>query len=308
MRRDSIFYYLFQTYPKLLFELLPNPPANAANYRFDSVAVKEPKFEIDGVFLPPETETPGVVYFCEVQFQKDERLYERLFGELFLYFYRNRERFQDWQAVLIYPTRSTEQGDIHPYRALLSSEQVHRVYLDELGEFAQLPLDVSLLVLTTLKQDKAPAAARYLLNRCQQELQEPAASRAIMEIITTIISYRFTRLSRVEIEAMLGISFQQTRLYEELREEATELGMQQGIQQGKQQGIQQGKQQGKQEGEINLILRLLSKRFGEVPSQLKMQIEKLSLEQLEDLTEVFLDFVNLDNLVVWLQKLEIPEN
>ena len=53
MRRDSIFYYLFQTYPTLLFELLPNPPANAANYRFDSVAVKEPKFEIDGVFLPP---------------------------------------------------------------------------------------------------------------------------------------------------------------------------------------------------------------------------------------------------------------
>jgi predicted transposase/invertase (TIGR01784 family) len=234
-----------------------------------------------------------------VQFQKDERLYERLFGELFLYFYRNRERFQDWQAVLIYPTRSKEQGDIHPYRALLSSEQVHRVYLDELGEFEELPLDVSLLVLTTLKQNKAPAAARYLINRCQQELQEPTTRRGIMEIITTIISYRFTRLSRVEIEAMLGISFQQTRLYEELREEATELGMQQGM--------QQGKQQGKQEGEVNLILRLLSKRFGEVPNRLKMQIEKLSLEQLEALTEVFLDFASLDNLVVWLQNLEVSE-
>ena len=128
-----------------------------------------------------------------------------------------------------------------------------------------------------------------------------------MEIITTIISYRFTHLSRVEIEAMLGISFQQTRLYEELREEATELGMQQGIQQGMQQGMQQGKQQGKQEGEVNLILRLLSKRFGEVPSQLKMQIEKLSLKQLEDLTEVFLDFASLDNLVIWLQTLEVSE-
>ena len=194
---------------------------------------------------------------------------------------------------------STEQGDIHPYRALLSSEQVHRVYLDELGEFEELPLDVSLLVLTTLKQNKAPVAARYLINRCQQELQEPAARRGIMEIITTIISYRFTRLSRVEIEAMLGISFQQTRLYEELREEATELGMQQGM--------QQGKQQGKQEGEVNLILRLLSKRFGEIPIQLKMQIEKLSLEQLEALTEVFLDFASLGNLVVWLQNLEISE-
>ena len=90
MRRDSIFYQLFQQSPQLLFELLQDPPANAQNYRFDSVAVKEPKFEIDGVFLPPELERLGVVYFCEVQFQKDEQLYERLFGESFLYFYRNR--------------------------------------------------------------------------------------------------------------------------------------------------------------------------------------------------------------------------
>jgi predicted transposase YdaD len=77
---------LFQQYPTLLFELLTNPPANADASRFDSVAVKEPKFEIDGVFLPPESESPGVVYFCEVQFQKDEMLYERVFAESSLYF------------------------------------------------------------------------------------------------------------------------------------------------------------------------------------------------------------------------------
>jgi predicted transposase YdaD len=47
MRRDSIFYKLFQQSPNLLFELLANSPANAGEYRFESVAVKEPKFEID---------------------------------------------------------------------------------------------------------------------------------------------------------------------------------------------------------------------------------------------------------------------
>lgn len=51
MRRDSIFYKLFQQSPTLLFELLTNPPTNTEAYRFDSVAIKEPKFEIDGVFL-----------------------------------------------------------------------------------------------------------------------------------------------------------------------------------------------------------------------------------------------------------------
>lgn len=50
----------------LLFKLLTNLPTNPDPYRFDSVAVKEPKFEIDGVFLPLETEGAGVVYFYEV--------------------------------------------------------------------------------------------------------------------------------------------------------------------------------------------------------------------------------------------------
>lgn len=74
MRRDSIFYRLFQLYPARLFKLLPEPPDNAEAYRFDSVAVKEPRFGIDGVILPPEGK-PGTVFFVEVQFQKDERLY-----------------------------------------------------------------------------------------------------------------------------------------------------------------------------------------------------------------------------------------
>ncbi|MFN9954880.1 MAG: Rpn family recombination-promoting nuclease/putative transposase, partial [bacterium] len=163
MRRDSIFYKLFQQYPSLLFQLLDNPPANADEYRFDSVAVKEPKFEIDGVFLPPETENPGAVYFCEVQFQKDEKLYERVFAKSALYFYRNRDRFGDWQAVIIYPSRNTEQSDIYPHRTLLNGEQVHRIYLDELGDIQQLPVWVGLMVLTTLEESQAPAAARYLL-------------------------------------------------------------------------------------------------------------------------------------------------
>ncbi|GAP94344.1 hypothetical protein NIES2104_08550 [Leptolyngbya sp. NIES-2104] len=109
MRRDPIFYQMFQRSPSLLFDLIGERPTNAIDYRFDSVAVKEPKFEIDGVFLPPESE-PGIVYFCEVQFQKDPELYERLFGESLLYFYRNSSRFSDWQAVVIYPSRSAEQG------------------------------------------------------------------------------------------------------------------------------------------------------------------------------------------------------
>jgi predicted transposase YdaD len=65
VRRDSIFYPLFKRSPSLLFELLEEVPDTATRYRFESVAVKEPSFIIDGVFLPPESEVPGVVFFLQ---------------------------------------------------------------------------------------------------------------------------------------------------------------------------------------------------------------------------------------------------
>jgi predicted transposase/invertase (TIGR01784 family) len=195
MRRDTIFYKLFQQYPSLLFELLEKPPQNANAYRFDSVAIKEPKFEIDGVFLPPENENPGIVYFCEVQFQKDEILYERVVAKSSLYFYRNRARFSDWEAVIIYPSRNIEQSNIYPLRAFLNSDQVHRVYLDELGDIHQLPTWVGVMILTTLEESQAPEVARYLLTKTKEEI--PSSSNSvIIEMITTIMMYKFENLNR----------------------------------------------------------------------------------------------------------------
>ncbi|NET02151.1 MAG: Rpn family recombination-promoting nuclease/putative transposase [Sphaerospermopsis sp. SIO1G1] len=279
MRRDSIFYQLFQKYPSALFELLPSPPKNADAYRFDSVAIKEPKFEIDGVFLPPENDDFRIVYFCEVQFQKDEKLYERLFAESLLYFYRNRDRFSDWQAVIIYPSRSTEQGNIHPYRALLNSDQVHRIYLDELGDIHQLPLWVALMVLTTLQESQAPEAARYLLTRSNEE-QSSLSSEVIIEMITTIMMYKFEQLTLMEVAEMLGLSLERSRAYREIKEI------------------------GREEATFNLVIRLLTKRFGELSSEMRDSITALPLPVMENLSEALLDFNSVNDLEVWLAEVE----
>ncbi len=284
MRRDSIFYKLFQQYPNLLFELLTNPPENASAYRFDSVAVKEPKFEIDGVFLPPESRNPGVVYFCEVQFQKDELLYERVFAESYLYFYRNRARFSNLQLVIIYPSRKIEQSDTLPYENLLNSSQVNRIYLDELGNIRQLPVWVGLMVLTTLEDEQATQEARYLLATNQQE-ESQAGNSAIIELIMTIMVYKFENKSRIEVEEMLGITLQETRVYREIKEE----------------GIQEGEGRGKQR-EKSLILRLLNRRVGELPEDVRQQVEALPLEQLENLGEALLDFSSMADLQAWLNR------
>lgn len=286
MRRDSIFYKLFQQFPPLLFQLLPSPPPNADTYRFDSVAVKEPKFEIDGVFLPNKVD--GVVYFCEVQFQKDEQLYERLFAESLLYFYRNRDRFSDWQTVIIYPSRSTEQSKIHPYEGLLNSDRVHRIYLSELGNIRQLPIWVALMVLTTVDENQAPAEARYLLQRNVDQ----SSSRAIIEMVTTIMVYRFESLSQQEVETMLGITLQETRVYKDIKAK--------GVRQGRVQGLMRGLLKGREQEAINLVVRILTKRFGDLPDELRVTISGLSLAALENLSEALLDFNNLSDLQAWL--------
>ena len=278
MRRDSIFYKIFQQYPALLFTLLTNPPENASKYKFDSVAVKEPRFEIDGVFLPPDEENPGTVYFCEVQFQKDERLYERVDAETSLYFYRNRDRFSDWQVVIIYPSRSIEQTDIYPHRSFLNGGQVNRVYLDELGDIRELPLELAVMLLTTVDEQQAPEEARYLLQRNQQETPQ-SSNRAIIELVTTIITYKFEQLTIQEVEEMLGITLKETRVYQEIKEEA-------------------------EQRERSLILRLLTRRVGELPQEVRSSVENLSLEKLEHLSEALLDFSSMDDLQLWLKEVE----
>jgi predicted transposase YdaD len=55
-------------------------------------------------------------------------------------------------------------------------------------------------------------------------------------------------------------------------------------------GEKRGLQQGLQQGETSLVLRLLTRRFGELESNTRSQISNLSVEKLELLAESLLDF------------------
>ena len=75
MKTDTIFYRLFQSFPSIFFELIQLPATEANNYSFDSVEVKQLSFRIDGIFLPQNNNPHVPIYFCEVQFQKDNDFY-----------------------------------------------------------------------------------------------------------------------------------------------------------------------------------------------------------------------------------------
>ncbi len=81
---------------------------------------------------------------------------------------------------------------------------------------------------------------------------------------------------------MLGITLKETRVYREIKEE----------------GIQEGEQR-----EKSLVLRQLAKRVGELPQDVRQQVESLSLEQLENLGEALLDFTSMADLDAWFNQL-----
>lgn len=80
---------------------------------------------------------------------------------------------------------------------------------------------------------------------------------------------------------MLGVSLQETRVYQEAKAE--------------------GRQEGRQEGERSLLLRQLTQKFGTLSDHLVEPINTLTLEQLEALAIALLNFQQVTDLEHWLK-------
>jgi predicted transposase/invertase (TIGR01784 family) len=219
MKTDSLFYRLFQIRPQILFELLSNSSQPVSNYEFTSIEVKQLAFRIDGVFLPLDGESTVPFYVVEVQFQPDDHLYSRLFSELFLYL-RQYQPLSPWRVVVIYPTRSVERNNDPHFQPLLNLEQVTRIYLDELEEGENCPLGVRLVKLVTAREKEASQKAQNLLREVTEEVEENQLRSDIMDLIESIMVYKFPQMSRKEIAGMLGVDdLKQTRFYQEVKQE-----------------------------------------------------------------------------------------
>jgi predicted transposase/invertase (TIGR01784 family) len=278
MKRDTIFYRIFQQSPTLLLDLLPSPPADSLGYRFESIEVKETSFRIDGVLKPSNPR--GLIVFSEVQMQPIDDLYERLFSEIATYTYRHRYEFGDWKAIALYPSRAIEQRTTQVPYELFQSGRISAVYLDELGDIPDLPLGLGLLVLTILDKQRAIEAAQAMMARAQQD----SATSAIMEMIATVIVYKFKNLSRDEVYKMLNYTLdelKETRFYREVSEEA--------------------KAEGRAEGRAEVLLTLLTARLGGLSVTQQAQLQKLSIDQVQALGIALFDFKTIEDLDAWLQ-------
>jgi predicted transposase/invertase (TIGR01784 family) len=265
MKTDTLFYEIFQTQPALLLELLGHDVAEIVNYDFRSVEVKQTAFRIDGLLIPKRKQALAPVYFSEVQFQRDDRLYHRFFAEIFVYL-KQYPQTPDWQGILIYPRRSLAPPppQRHLYRSLLDSGQVTSIYLEDLQDQPNLPLGLELIQLTVEPKRRAKAFAQQLVQRVNQETGQPLATTRLLDLIETILVYKFGSLTTKELEAMFGLSeLKKTRVYQE--------------------GVEEGREESRQE----TITNLLKIRFSKLDRQLKATIPGLmQLPSQEGLTIV----------------------
>jgi len=246
MKTDSIFYRIFQQFPRSFFELIDRPRQDTSRYQFTAVEVKQLSFRIDGIFLPissneadaPDTSAnPLPFYLVEVQFQPDTTLYYRLFAELFLYLRQYRPT-HPWQVVVIYPTRDTEREHPHQFQDLLDSRRVTRIYLDELNPNLD-SVGVSVIQLVVEPVPTAIDRAKRLLRQLQQENLDTSIQDAMIDLIETIVIYKLPQLSREEIAQMLELGDpKQTRFYQEAFAEGRQEGRQEGQQAAKLEALQ----------------------------------------------------------------------
>ena len=265
MKTDSLFYKLLLQEPQLILELAGLDQAGGESYQFRSEEIKQTAFRLDGVLSPPVDNIKLPLIFVEVQFQPDRTFYSRFFCEIFFYLHQNQP-VNPWHAVVIYPTRKTEtSGDRH-YSVLLQCPQVHRLYLEDLVDKPSLNARVRLLQLIVEDADRAPMAAKLLIEEIENGKLVVDNKAEILEMIETILVYKFPTLGREEVKKMLGyndISLKQTQFYREVFAEGEQEGEQKGILKGMQKGLQKGMQKGMLKGEEKMKLevarRLLKK-------------------------------------------------
>ena len=286
---DKLFFWLFQSQPDRILQLLPDLPADAGSYRFVAPVFKALEHRPDGMFLAAEQDSDLPALVLEAQMQADPEFFLRLYAESGRFLLQEKT-IRRWQVVVLCPLRSLAFGDPEPVAEFLEF-RVRWLELQPALADPNAPPLLRTLALLLEKEERLPATTaqiRSTVAGTALESQIAAANAAIMLA-------RFTSRPIPEICAMGGITledFSKSVAYREI------FGL--GEAQGREQGREQGLEQGLKTGELELTMRLLQRRCGGLTPSQEARIRALPLPQLEALAEALLDFKGADDLEAWL--------
>jgi predicted transposase/invertase (TIGR01784 family) len=220
METDAFFWQLLKQLPETLFALIGESTALAADYRFAAEEIKKKSYRLDGLFVPTKANLP--LYFVEVHFRRDRRFYANLFAKVFAYL-ENNDPAQDWMAVAVFANRAIEPKKQGPYKDLIASPRVRRVYLAELKPPAEAAAGLAILqALMAPESDTPELLAELLRRRRKTNCGEPDV---IIELVEELVLMKFTKLHREEVQKMFKLAdIRKSRVWQEAHDEGKEEG------------------------------------------------------------------------------------
>jgi predicted transposase/invertase (TIGR01784 family) len=275
MKSDSLFYKYFQTLPEALLLLAgENALPSSAEYRFQSVEIKDLSFRLDGVLALADFR--DVFFFVEVQYQKDTRLYQRIFAEIMIFLHQHRPQGR-WRVVVIFPRRSIDAGVPEDFREYLVSGRLKIVYLNELPTETISTFPLSLLQILTAKARKADvqSAVKHVMS----SVIEKEKREDVLRLMRSMIAAKLPILSFEEVQAMVEPTMsmlEKTRYYRDIRAMEKKLeklkriemeALKRGEQKGEKRGEKKGEKRGERRTQEKTALRLLA---------MGMELEKIA--------------------------------
>ena len=119
MLSDKLFYWLFQSRPDRILNLLDARLADAGGYRFSAPALKEREYRLDGLFLPPPERPELPALILEAQMGPDPGFLRRLYAES-ARLLQQEPSIHAWQVVVITPSRQLNFGASEPVAEFLA--------------------------------------------------------------------------------------------------------------------------------------------------------------------------------------------
>jgi predicted transposase YdaD len=119
-----------------------------------------------------------------------------------------------------------------------------------------------------------------MADRAKRELD----GDGIIEMIATILVYKFTTLTRDEVNAMLNYTIdelKQTRFYQEVKAETIE--------------------EERESIFLEILFMLLTAKFGELPAKFEAMVRDLKSDRLQSLSIALLGFKTIKDLDAWFK-------
>jgi predicted transposase YdaD len=276
---DEAFLQLMTVSGSSILKLLGMPADQAANYRFRAVVLKEKRLEPDVEGFPLLESADGRI-FIEFQGYKDPYIRYRLLAKAL--FGCAQEKYNGpVRAAIIYTDSKYHAAAlaVNAFAGLAAGAEIQELDLTDYPEEKLLDLDHKLVVLAPFTLPATTPKATLLvkgsewkaeLEKAFPESQQPDA----LNILGLFMLNKFRKLSYQEVMTMLRFDLRKSLAGRQV--------------------YQMGEQQGAVKNARQMVLQVLTERFGMVPKELRDQLR--TIKEQEILTVLLSQAVRCSNL------------